>query len=434
MTERLDLIELVRVLGPQFAEGVAERDSGDVFVGKHYDILKQYRVFSALVPEDLGGGGARHSAMCAFLRELAHYCPSTALALAMHQHLVAAAVYNHAHGRPGRNLLEQVVSAEVVLVSTGANDWMESNGSMVRADGGFLVSARKPFASGSPKGGMLVTSAPFEDPDEGWQVLHFPVPFSAPGVSLADDWRTLGMRATGSHTVILDKVCVSEDAIVLRRPRGRFHAAWNVVLIMAMPLTMSAYAGVAEAAAVIGHDMAKSRKGDPTVPYLLGELANHLTTVQLAVDDMVRLAGDLEVEASLAAANAILVRKTIAAEHVLSTVEKALEAAGGTGFYRKNGLERLLRDAHGAQFHPLSAKRQHQFTGRVALGLDPISGLLRRLHARLVMLVRCWRQRTLPASSHGSDLSTVMLANGARRRAISNRISRISRDTATSAI
>lgn len=373
MTERLDLVELVKVLGPQFARSAAERDADDIFVAEHYDVLKEHRVFSALVPEELGGGGARHSEMCAFLRELAHYCPSTALALAMHQHLVAAAVYNHGRGRPGRKLLQRVAAAETVLVSTGANDWLGSNGSAVRTDGGFLVSARKPFASGSPKGGMLVTSAPFEDPDEGWQVLHFPVRFDAPGVSLADDWRTLGMRATGSHTVILDKVFVSDDAIVLRRPRGRFHAAWNVILIAAMPLIMSAYAGVAEAAAAIGQDLAKRRKGDLTVPFLLGELANHLTIVQLAVDDMIRLADDLDVDANLAIANAVLVRKTIAAEHVLSTVEKALEAAGGAGFYRNKGLERLLRDAHGAQFHPLSAKRQHQFTGRVALGLDPIT-------------------------------------------------------------
>ena len=89
---------------------------------------------------------------------------------------------------------------------------------------------------------------------------------------------------------------------------------------------------------------------------------------------MVRLANDLDVSTSLDVTNAILVRKTIAAEHVLATVEKALEAAGGAGFYRQTALERLLRDAHGAQFHPLSAKRQHRFTGRVALGLDPISG------------------------------------------------------------
>ena len=94
---------------------------------------------------------------------------------------------------------------------------------------------------------------------------------------------------------------------------------------------------------------------------------------QLALDDMIRLANDLNFAMSLVVTNAILVRKTIVAESVLATVEKALEAAGGAGFYRKTGLERLLRDAHAAQFHPLSAKKQHRFAGRVALGLDPIS-------------------------------------------------------------
>ena len=54
MTPRLDLKELVDVLGPRFAEGAAERDARDVFVAEHYDILREQRVFSALVP-----GGAR---------------------------------------------------------------------------------------------------------------------------------------------------------------------------------------------------------------------------------------------------------------------------------------------------------------------------------------------------------------------------------------
>ena len=373
MTRFLDLQALVQIIGPRFAEGAAERDQGDIFVAEHYDVLKEHKVFSALVPADLGGGGLRHSVMCAFLRQLAHYCPSTALALSMHQHLVAAAAYNHRNGRPGKKLLERVAADETALISTGANDWMESNGAVERADGGFRVSARKPFGSGSPKGGVLVTSAPFEDAKEGWQVLHFAVPLAAPGISLADDWKTLGMRATGSHTIILDNVFVPDDAVALRRPRGRFHPAWNVILTVAMPLIMSVYAGVAEAAAVIGKEQAKKRQGDPTVPYLLGELANQLTMVQLATDDMVRLANDLDFAMNVEVANAVLVRKTIVAEHVLATVEKALEAAGGAGFYRKAGLERLLRDAHGAQFHPLSGKRQHRFSGRIALGLDPIA-------------------------------------------------------------
>ncbi len=373
MTQFLDLQALAESIGPRFAEGAAACDQGDIFVSGNYDILKEYKVFSALVPTELGGGSARHSAMCGFLRRLAHYCPSTALALSMHQHLVAAAVYRHKNGRPGRALLERVASNETVLISTGANDWMDSNGTMERAAGGFRVSARKPFGSGSPRGDILVTSAPFNDAEEGWQVLHFAVPFAAPGIAVADDWHALGMRATGSHTIILDNVFVPEDAVALRRPRGRFHPAWNVILTVALPLIMSVYAGVAEAAAGIAALLARKRSGDPTVPYLLGELTNELTMTELAIDDMVRLANDFDFAMTLDIANAMLVRKTIVAEHVLATVEKALEVAGGAGFYRNAGLERLLRDAHGGQFHPLSAKRQHRFTGRVALGLDPIA-------------------------------------------------------------
>jgi alkylation response protein AidB-like acyl-CoA dehydrogenase len=373
MTQYLDLQALAQIIGPRFAEGVDERDERDVFVAAHYDVMKQHKLFSALVPKELGGGGASHSAMCAFLRRLAQYCPSTALSLSMHQHLVAAAVYNHRNGRPGRKLLERVVAGETVLVSTGANDWMESSGTVERGDGGFRVSAKKPFGSGSPMGGVLVTSAPYEDPKEGWQVLHFGVPFSAAGVSVADDWRSMGMRATGSNTVVLDKVFVPEEAVALKRPRGRFPPAWNVILTVAMPLIMSVYVGVAEAAAALGREHAKKRKGDAVMPYLLGELTNHLTAAQLAVDDMVRLANDFDFDMSLTLSDAILVRKTLVAERVIATCEKALEAAGGAGFYRKAGLERLLRDAHAGQFHPLPAKRQQRFTGRIALGLDPIS-------------------------------------------------------------
>jgi alkylation response protein AidB-like acyl-CoA dehydrogenase len=47
-------------------------------------------------------------------------------------------------------------------------------------------------------------------------------------------------------------------------------------------------------------------------------------------------------------------------------------ALGAGGIFRSLGLERLVRDIHAAQFHPLQAKRQHRFTGHLALGLDPL--------------------------------------------------------------
>ncbi len=69
----------------------------------------------------------------------------------MHQHLVAAAVYNHRNGRPGKKLLERVGADETVPISTGANDWLESNGVAERADGGFRVSARSRSAAVRPR-------------------------------------------------------------------------------------------------------------------------------------------------------------------------------------------------------------------------------------------------------------------------------------------
>lgn len=372
MSVKIDLPSIIEELGPQFAAQAASRDESAVFVAENYEALHARGIFKALVPEELGGGGLAHSEMCAFVCGLARHCGATALALSMHQHLVAAAVYNYRNGKPGQKLLEKV-AAGAILVSTGANDWLASNGQVEAVEGGYRVSARKPFASGSPKGNVLVTSAPYEDPEAGWQVLHFPVPLSAEGVSLAGDWQTLGMRATGSETVVLDRVFVPEEAVVMRRPRSEYHPAYNVILTVAMPLILSAYLGVAEAAAEIARGQARKRADDAAMPVLLGELTNLLTTAQIVHASMVAITNDWDFENTVETADAILVRKTIAAKAIIATVEKALEVAGGAGFYRKLGLERLLRDVHGVQFHPLPEKRQQDFTGRLVLGLNPVA-------------------------------------------------------------
>lgn len=382
MPRKIDLTAQLAQLGPTFGARAAEHDANDSFVAENYQALRQAKLFSALVPLEIGGGGAGHAEMCAFLRGLAQHCPATALALSMHQHLVSAAVANDRAGRPGRKLLEKVAADEAILVSTGANDWLESNGRAERVEGGFTVTATKCFASGVPAGDLLITSAAYDDPQEGAQVLHFPLPLKGEGVSLVDDWQTLGMRATGSQTVKLEGAFVPEGAVALRRPRGPFHPAFAVILTVAMPLISSVYLGVAEAAAAIARERARQRPGDPVAPLLMGELENLLTTAELAVDDMIRLANGFDFTPTVELAGRVLARKTIAANAIIATAEKALEATGGAGMFRRLGLERLLRDAHGAQFHPLPEKRQQLFCGRLALGLDPVSGELREENRR----------------------------------------------------
>ena len=370
MTKKIDLVAVLADVGPSIETNAPWLDATDGFIGENFDLLKQHKVFTALIPTEYGGGGASYSQMCDFIRNLARLCPSTALTLAMHSHLVSAAVANDRAGRPGRALLDKVVSADLILVSTGANDWLDSNGSAEKVDGGYKVSAFKPFASGSPRGDMLVTSVAYDDPVDGPQVLHFPLPTDNEGVNLMGDWQTLGMRATGSQTVRIQDAFIPEAAIAMKRPRPGFHPAFSVILTVAMPVIMSAYVGAAEAAVEIALD--RARKDSEMAFVSTGELVNLLATAQIVCQDMVRLCNDFDFVPTEQLASDILVRKTVCANHVIAVASKAMEVGGGSSFLRKHGLERYFRDLQGARFHPLPEKRQQLFTGRLALGLEPV--------------------------------------------------------------
>lgn len=293
----------------------------------------------------------------------------------MHSHLVAATVWRHLHGQPGDALLRKIAAEETVLLSTGASDWIDSNGTLEKVDGGYRVSARKIFGSGGPAADIIIASAQYDDPEAGPQVLHFSVPTSADGVTFANDWNALGMRATGSNTVLLERVFVPEQAVSLRRPRGKWHPVWSVVLTVAAPIYMSAYVGIAEAAAELALARAAKNADQPHNPLLAGELENLLMQTRLAWKCMVDNAADYDFAPTLESAKTALIGKTLCANAAIATVHKAMELVGGIGFFRSFPLERMLRDVLAAPYHPLPEKRQLLFTGRLALGRDPITGL-----------------------------------------------------------
>jgi alkylation response protein AidB-like acyl-CoA dehydrogenase len=371
------LTEIIKKVAPRLAELSAEQDAQNRFVEPAYALLKEHRFFAAAVPEALGGLGAGHAEVCDALRELAHACPSTALAASMHTHLVAATVWKHRRGQGGEPLLKRVAAEQIVLVSTGAGDWFESNGKLERVEGGYVLNAKKRFCSASPAGGLLVTTSVLEnleDPQnlaEGTQVLHFAVPFSAKGLRVDNDWDALGMRGTGSQTVHLEGVFVPEESIVLRRPRRGLHPAWMVVLTIAPPIYMSPYMGIAEEARDRAVALVRNAPRQESA-LLVGEMENSLMSARLAWQHMIANAAEYDFAPAVERVNAALSAKTLFTNAALQTVQKAMEAVGGAAYFRRTGIERLLRDVNGAPNHPLPEKAQQAMTGRLALGMDPL--------------------------------------------------------------
>lgn len=366
---RTDWVAVAEGLTPTIAARATAHDADDTFVADSYAELRRRRLFSAAVPAELGGGGASHAEMCEVLRTLAHACSSTALALSMHVHQVLIPAWRWRHERaPVEPFLRRVADDELVIASTGGSDWLAGSGRADRVEGGYRVSGRKVFASGCPAADVLSTMAIYADPAEGPTVLHFPIPLDAPGVRLHDNWRTLGMRGTGSNDVTLDNVFVPDGAISARRPAGRWSRIWHLVVAMALPTIYSVYVGVAEAARDVAVREAGRRRDDRATQELVGDMDTELAAARMALRSMVDAAARERVGPEVT--NEVMMGRTLVGRAVLRTAEAAMEAAGGAAFFRAVGLERLFRDAQGARYHALRGAAQRRYTGRLALGLD----------------------------------------------------------------
>jgi acyl-CoA dehydrogenase len=359
--------EVANTVGPAFAQCADKHDADDEFVAHHYDALKEHGLISAGVPEELGGGGASLQELCDMLRTLGHHCGSTALALSMHTHLVAVTAWRWKNQQaPVEPLLKRVAEEKIVLVSTGGADWLDGSGTATATDGGYKITGRKIFCSGAPAGNVLMTTA-VEEKDGKKEVMHLPIAMTAEGVTIQDTWHTIGMRATGSHDLTLEDVFVADAAVAVRRPVGLWHPSLHLVAMIALPLIYSVYTGVAEAARDLAMRSAQKKRDEALVQFQAGEVENQLAGAQIALQRMIDI-GSTGQPGEETTSQTITCR-TLIVRAVLETVERSFELAGGGAFYRKAGMERLLRDIQGARFHPVQEPLQKQYTGRLALGL-----------------------------------------------------------------
>ena len=101
-------------------------------------------------------------------------------------------------------------------------------------------------------------------------------------------------------------------------------------------------------------------------------MVNAHTTGADMVDAMLRSSNNLKYVPSNEHSGRTMARKTVASDALIETVRLGIEATGGFGFAKNSSLERLYRDVHGCLFHPLPRAKQTSFSGRVALGHEPI--------------------------------------------------------------
>ena len=364
-------VTLMTELGQDFARRAADHDQDDSFVAENYAKLREVGAFGAGVPAELGGGGASHAEVCGMVRELARHCGSTGLAFAMHSHLVGtmSAAWRAGNKMP-EAMLKRVASEGAILVSSGASDWLSGSGKLEKVEGGFKMNGRKIFGSGFALGRL---------PDDHRRVRRsrrradgHPLPAVAEGRGgegagqpgarwgCAAPARTTWRSRTSSCPTPSCRGCAGRRGSGTR-PCTRW-CWWRC------RSSTAAYLGVAQSARAIALELAGRKKDDPVVQELAGELENLFVTLQITHQSMLEVAATMKPGPE--ATSAMAVRRNIFVKAAIALADKALELAGGAGFYRAAGLERCFRDLQGARFHPIPEKAQTRLTGRLLLGLD----------------------------------------------------------------
>jgi alkylation response protein AidB-like acyl-CoA dehydrogenase len=362
------VIDAARELGPIFAQRASEAANEDSFVADNFTLLKSAGLVEAGVPKEFGGGGAGIDELALMLRTIAYHCGSTALAFSMHTHQVAIPAWRFANQKVAamEPLLKRIAAERIVLLSSGGSDWIAGSGKAEKVEGGYKITARKVFSSGAPAGNLLMTGAIHEEAGKPPMVLHFGVPMNSPNVKVLDTWRTLGMRSTGSHDIMIDGHVVPDAAVSLSREAGKWHPLFQIISTIAFPLVYSVYLGIAESARDIALELARKKQSRHALE-LAGRMDTELAGARLGNEFMLDAIRKSAPNAQTV--NQVMIGKQLVMQHAIAAVELAMELAGGAGFYRAAGLERRFRDIQAARYHPLQSGTQAEYAGAMAMGL-----------------------------------------------------------------
>ena len=270
----------------------------------------------------------------------------------------------------------------------------------VSVDGGYRVTGQTPFASGAHQARWFMGLAQVYDGDtprlaaDGTPVTLMTT-CPANDAVIVDTWRTLGMRGTGSHDVLMTDVFVPSRRaallVPLEKPGSAYEGplykltVWTAISVLAtVPL------GIARAAI----DDLLELAGRKTPSYLATPLRDR-TNIQALIG---------EAEATLGAGRAYLyealgevwdkallgrvidmpgkMKLQLAATYAAAAAAKVVDlvhtAAGTTGIRDEHRFQRHFRDAHTITQHAYISGSRYESGGQYLLGVPiewPFYGL-----------------------------------------------------------
>ncbi|MEA1853600.1 acyl-CoA dehydrogenase family protein [Cytobacillus sp. OWB-43] len=348
-------------IAERLEEYADENDEKGMFPYASFAILREAGFFSLTVPQKYGGYEASLYEMAIALERLAKGDGAVALAAGWQSCLFL----NYREGNRWREEVFAKVCQDVVqngdilnIFATekkGGNIFRGSQPETIarRTAGGYLISGEKTFATLAPIADPLIVMAWVED--EG--VLGEFLIRKSDKVVVKETWNTIGMRSTGSDTIVLNEVFVSEESL-LAKATGKDGGLKNRSTFL---FIASVFLGVAHAARDFIIDFAKHQQAGslnkpiaevPHIQQKIGEIEINLTTSRTLLYSLADK-WDRFPQQRDHLLNDFQAAKYTICHQAIRIVEIAMRIAGGRGLSKDFKLERLFRDVQcGLSMHP----------------------------------------------------------------------------------
>jgi alkylation response protein AidB-like acyl-CoA dehydrogenase len=368
----LELETRVRELAPVVAEHRREFDSDGQLPDHLVEQLAALGLFRLLLPTSLGGHGLSALEFMGVVEAAAALDGTIGWLVGNGGGMSRAGGYLPEEST--REIFDDPLA--FVVSSTGAV------GRAVRVPGGYSVTGRWPFGSGSPHGTWFTPLCEVEDGEQATGELIF-VYAPRRDVQLDDNWDVSGLCATGSVHFELSDVFVpdrfahpfqpepTQPGTLFRLPTGSIFS-WTVATV---PLGMAAgaiddFVTKARSAKRYGDDVPFAER--ELIQSQLGQIEArtaasraYLRHTMSTLLERTEAGTDLEasrVEFKLAC--------TFASQSALWAINLVTEMAGTVSIMRSSPLERRERDARAAAKHIAMTPDEYIRGGRLRLGLD----------------------------------------------------------------
>ena len=358
-------------------------DRDNVFFTEDLAELVAAGYLRSLVPRPFGGLGFSLQQVAHEQVRLAMAAPATALAVNMH--LIWTGVAKTLHDRGDDSLdfvLRDAAAGEIFAfaISEAGNDLVlfdSTTDARPLPDGGYEFTGTKIFTSLSPVWTRLGLFGLDTVSADAPKLVHAVVTREAGGITIDQDWNTLGMRASQSNTTHLDSVAATSDRVFRRLDPGPSRDALIFAIFANFEILISSvYVGIGNRALELAVEAAESRGSrrtgldrdhDPNVRW---KIANAALAQDALLPQLDSLAVDLDAGVDRGAQwfRALVGLKSRSTRTARYVVDQAIAVAGGSAFSATSELSRLYRDVLAGGFHPSNEDSVHSTVATALLG------------------------------------------------------------------